>query len=82
MSKRVSKEAQIIAWFETSPVAVVEVVFGIVQAVVKRRRIESEPTKRPVVSTPRKTRRKRSISLPNEGVPASGGGSTNPFKSE
>ena len=82
MSKRVSKEAQIIAWFETAPVAVAEVVFGIVQAVVKRRRIESAPTKRTVASAPRKTRRKRTVSLPNESVPASVGGSINLFKSE
>ena len=37
MTKRTSTEARIVEWFQTAPVAEVEIVFGIVKLILKRR---------------------------------------------
>ena len=56
MSRRSSKEGQIVSYFETAPIATAEVVFGIVQATVRRRR-EATSTGETKCTVSRKTRK-------------------------
>lgn len=71
MAKRTSQEARTVFWFETVPKPAMEVLFGIVQAVVKRRRTEDAPTTQPgtkvITRRPRKKREAPGLSQQGQG---------------